>query len=338
MIKPRIFISPISKNIVDSVIETAESTNPLGLIPSRRQIEYLGGYSNNWKTSIWANYVKSQTNHVLLVRDHGGPEQGHISDPGFDSLYNDCKCMDIIHIDPWKTVSSVDEGIYKTIQYLKFCHNQNPEIHFEIGTEEAIFKYSAKDLEKILYEIKKAVPNIFDKILFAVVQSGTAITGTKNTGKYSPKRLSEMVEVCQKFDVSSKEHNGDYLSLDLISSRFSLGLDSINIGPEFGVTETKILLNLIQDDKALIKMFYDLCYQSQKWKKWMPPGYIPKRRSGRGSMPIEEMCDLILVSGHYVFSEPLFKSLFRKIENNNPNVQNKIKQMLKNKLKTLVKL
>ena len=44
----KFFIGPMSKNIVDSIIEfQIESKNKVGLIPSRRQVDYNGGYSNN---------------------------------------------------------------------------------------------------------------------------------------------------------------------------------------------------------------------------------------------------------------------------------------------------
>ena len=47
----KFFIGPMSENVVDSVIQFSKDTNSkVGLIPSRRQIDYSGGYVNNWKT------------------------------------------------------------------------------------------------------------------------------------------------------------------------------------------------------------------------------------------------------------------------------------------------
>ena len=100
---PRYFIGPMSKNIVDSIIEFCnETNNTIGLIPSRRQVECDGGYVNNWTTREFAKYVKSRTDLVLLVRDHSGPNQGQIDDDGYLSLTDDCKHLNVIHIDPWK--------------------------------------------------------------------------------------------------------------------------------------------------------------------------------------------------------------------------------------------
>ena len=58
----KIFIGPMSKNVVDSVIEYCNDNNVnIGLIPSRRQVENTGGYVNNWTTKEFCEYVKSKT-------------------------------------------------------------------------------------------------------------------------------------------------------------------------------------------------------------------------------------------------------------------------------------
>ena len=55
----KLFIGAVSKNTVDTVIEYANDNNvKLGLIPSRRQIDYDSGYVNNWITNEFAVYVK----------------------------------------------------------------------------------------------------------------------------------------------------------------------------------------------------------------------------------------------------------------------------------------
>ena len=100
MKETKIFIGPMSKNIVDSVIEFSNNSGiTLGLIPSRRQVEYDGGYVNNWKTLDFCEYVRSKTDKVLLVRDHSGPGQGYYEDDGIESFKNDCKYFDVVHVD-----------------------------------------------------------------------------------------------------------------------------------------------------------------------------------------------------------------------------------------------
>ena len=69
MKNPKIFIGPMSKNIVDSIIEYVNDTGiHIGIIPSRRQIENDGGYVNNWTTKDFCNYVRSKTNNINSLR------------------------------------------------------------------------------------------------------------------------------------------------------------------------------------------------------------------------------------------------------------------------------
>ena len=107
----------MSKNIVDAVIDFVEETdNNIGFIPSRRQIEYDGGYVNNWTTKEFSEYVNGR---VPIERDHGGPGQGYTEDNGLTSFIDDSKYLDIIHIDPWKMFSDFDRGLHSTITHMK---------------------------------------------------------------------------------------------------------------------------------------------------------------------------------------------------------------------------
>lgn len=327
MISPRIFIGPMSKNIVDSVIELAEENNvPLALIPSRRQIDYMGGYSNSWKTSDWHNYVKSRSNNIssniLLARDHAGPKQGAQEDYGFDSLYEDCKYMDIIHIDPWKAVKSFGDGMVKTLEYIQFCHKVNPNVFFEIGTEESIFHYEADQLDMIISFLKyNLTQSAFGQIRYAVIQSGTSIKNTCNTGVYSEERLIDMVSVCHKYGLLSKEHNGDYLADNHVESKFKAGLDAINIAPEFGQIETSILLkalNKSDNHKYLIEEFYQICHDSQKWRHWVDDNFNPTFNKE----------EIIKITGHYVFSDPLITLIKRQFKDIDIIIKNKIKDKI----------
>ena len=54
----KICFGPMSKNIVDSIIKLSNDEKiSFTLIPSRRQIEYNGGYVNNWTTKEFSEYV-----------------------------------------------------------------------------------------------------------------------------------------------------------------------------------------------------------------------------------------------------------------------------------------
>ena len=56
----KLFIGPMSRNIVDYIIDYCEDNDKeIGLIASRRQIDFSGGYVNNWTTSEFSKYVKN---------------------------------------------------------------------------------------------------------------------------------------------------------------------------------------------------------------------------------------------------------------------------------------
>src|SRR5210317_2103002 len=141
LLNSKFCFGPMSKNIVDAIIGLSNQKKiPITLIPSRRQIDYNRGYVNNWNTKEFSNYVKENSQFIAIQRDHGGPGQGSFEDDGYESLKEDCKYFDSIHIDPWKKFSRFEESLKWTIDMINFCFAINPELFFEVGTEEAIRK------------------------------------------------------------------------------------------------------------------------------------------------------------------------------------------------------
>lgn len=311
MCKVRYFICPMSKNIVDSVIEM---NSPLiGLLPSRRQIEFNGGYVNSWTTEEFVNYIKNKSN-IVIERDHAGIGQGNENE--YDSYKIDSMFMDIIHIDPWKKYSFFEDGISETIKNINYISNINPKVKFEIGTEEAIRKFNFKEIVELIQELKMELNSSqFENIQYVCIQSGVGLDliNRKNTGIFDLERLRLMVEICKKFKKQSKEHNGDYLSKEDIQIRFDNGLDALNIGPEIAQMETETYLkhmNEIQVDE-----FYQVCLNSKKWVKWINDDF-----------DVTDKEKLIMVCGHYNF-------------NNLPNIDiddKMVKEIIKNKLTNLI--
>lgn len=315
----KFFIGPMSKNIVDSIINFCNYNNKIGLIPSRRQIDYNGGYVG-WNTKEFIYYVRSKTNNVIIERDHSGIGQGEIFDTGSASQSHDAlNKMDIIHVDPWKIYAKYNDGMLDTVENIKFINSVNPNCLYEVGTEQSIRKFEVDEFEKLLTDLQKNLGNLFNKIKYAVVQSGTELKGTKNIGIFEPKRLEKMVKVCNQFGLLSKEHNGDYLSKEEIKKRFDIGLSAINIAPEFGVFETDIILeNMSYQQK---EKFFDMCYRSNKWLKWVDNDFNP----------FENKIELIRICGHYQFNTEDFKEM-------NLDLDNIIKEKLYNKLKIMSEL
>ena len=311
MCKVRYFICPMSKNIVDCVIEM---NSPLiGFLPSRRQVEFNGGYVNNWTTEEFVNYIKNKSN-IVVERDHAGIGQGDENE--YDSYKIDSMFMDIIHIDPWKKYPLFEDGLLETIKNINYISNINPKVKFEIGTEESIRKFNFKEIVELIQELKMELNSTqFENIQYICIQSGVGLDliNRKNTGTFNLETLRLMVEICRKFKKQSKEHNGDYLSKEDIQIRFDNGLDALNIGPEIAQIETEVYLKHM--DEHQVDEFYKICLNSKKWVKWVDDDF-----------DITNKEKLIMICGHYNF-------------NNLPNVNvdnEMVKETIKNKLKNLI--
>lgn len=322
------FLGPMTKNVTDCIIEYANNYDfPIVLIPSRRQIEYDGGYVNNWKTKDFSEYVRKRDTKkmIKIERDHGGIGQGFIEDDGLESLKEDCKYMDIIHIDPWKKYKIYEDGLKETIKEINYCYELNPNIIFEISTEEGIRPFEVNELEKLVLDLKKGLKSeVYNNIKYLVIQCGTKLLEKKNIGNYDKEKLKSMIELCKKNNLISKEHNGDWVSSKIIKEKFSYGLEGVNIAPEMGEIETQTILNEIQkienkkQREKLFENFYQICYLSNRWKKWVNEYFVPEDN--------KEI--LIKICGHYVLSSPSFQ----KIKEELFNVDLKIKTNIFNKL------
>ena len=311
------FIGPMSKNVVDSIIEFDGN---FGFIPSRRQVDYRGGYVSNWTTGEFATYVDGR---VPIERDHGGIGQGYKHDDGIESFMHDCRYFDKIHIDPWKEYQDFYKGLQETIDCINFIYLVlgKKKIKFEVGTEESIRRFGVYELKQLLRILEgKLESEIFENIEYVVVQSGVGLDLGKqnNSGTFDPDRLEKMINICKKFGKKSKEHNGDYLSNDEYKVRFDMGLDSINIAPEFGQLETLCYLEEMGED---IDEYYNICYESKRWEKWVDKDFIPENNKK----------ELIKICGHYVFSDERFLNM-------KPHIDDKIKTVIKNKLRRLHEL
>ena len=312
MVLPKYYICPMSKNIVDAVLELNDSR--FGLLPTRRQIDFNNGYVNGWNTKSFYEYVKSINPNIILERDHSGPLQGSVEDFGYETYTHDVNYFDIIHIDVWKYTTNDLMGIKETVDALKYMHYLNPNIKFEILTEEAIKPFSEKEWITITqYLLKNLTKTEFDSIVYIVIQSGVGLDliNRKNTGIFDLEKLKKQSLLVKSFGKKTKEHNGDYLSIDEIRIRFENGLDSLNIGPEIAQIETLTYLEHMKEKE--VNEFYKICLDSKKWERWVPDNF-----------DFNDKKKLIQICGHYCFS---MYDL--------PKIDNIVKENIKNKLNHL---
>ena len=98
----------------------------------------------------------------------------------------------------------------------------------------------------------------------------------------------------------------------------------MNVAPEFGLLETRMLLSLYKLYDSSGKSydnFIEISYESEKWKKWMlDQNNSDKQRSA-------------YISGHYVFNDDRVKEIKEKfIKDTNIEVDKIIQQSLKVKI------
>lgn len=295
---PKLYLAPMSKEIADVILRLHSPERPIGFIISRRQIDFNSGYVNGWRTDSFSHYIRSRSGPILC-RDHGGPMQGERPDSGIISLQVDTHYADIIHLDPWKTAQSCDAGVSATIHLLKNCYALNPKCQYEIGTEEAIRAFDEQEMKAFVQGVRAGVtPEIWERVRYLVIQSGTRLLGNRNIGHYNASRMSTMIDIARSNGLLSKEHNGDYLDGSLMADKFRLGLDAVNIAPELGVLQTSCLLEVTRGTPDFESIF-DLCYRKASWRKWLPESFDPESNKA----------ELVSCSCHYLYSDPEMKDI-----------------------------
>ncbi|MEU5695792.1 tagatose-6-phosphate kinase [Actinosynnema sp. NPDC020468] len=331
-IVPRLGIGPMSRNAVDAAIALAyDSGERIMLIPSRRQVESTelgGGYVEGWSTETFAEYVRTRDpeHRIWLCRDHGGPWQhpaeragGYTEEQamaaslasfradieaGFDLLHIDT-CMDLDGTAP------IDRAIDRLIRLYGECHElalaSGRSVRFEVGFED-----QGTDTNDPV-EFRAQVTEVRDRLradglptpTFVVAQTGTKVVETGNSGALltAPSAVGHVVELladtCAEVGSALKAHNMDYLDTESVRRLTARGVAAINVAPEFGVVETRALLDLLDRLGLAIEKaeFLRLAHDSGAWRKWLRPGTTTTD------------AQRAVIAGHYVYGTPAFLDL-----------------------------
>lgn len=320
-------VGPLSQNIVEAAADLSEEiSTPLVLIASRRQVdaEALGrGYVNNWSTEAFSESVRRLgRGDLLLARDHGGPGQGNNEalknaeewmKAAKKSFLIDIECgIHFLHLDTSAVPANggVEKNISLLLELYGFVQEQaslaGKKIFLEVGIEEhsglapdpAFLRHFLEIIHGFCQKNHLATP------LFAAAQTGSRVEEMRNVGAYSEanehdrekvaKLIREASEVCRSFHCYLKEHNTDYLSSESLALRPRLGIKAVNVAPEFGVAETKSLLQLMHElgCEREFEEFAELVLASRKWEKWLQ----------QNSQASDQ--ERVMIAGHYCFSDP----------------------------------
>lgn len=310
-------VGPMSKNCVDATAEIANQLQiPIMLIASRRQVECAalgGGYVNKWTTEEFAKYVKEKDtgDFIVLARDHGGPWQG--TDEAkltYEAAYENAEIsfaadvengFDMIHIDPSVKDRPMPEIEADVEGLLIHCENiaKGRDIIYECGSEETNGKIT--DPQAFFDFVEFCSKGLSNKVKFVVGQTGTLVKETRNVGTFDDDRAAKLVEICNLNGVKLKEHNLDYVDDAVLLKHPKLGIHSANVAPEFGVIETRRLLEALKEHKFKKerKRFLEIALESNKWDKWVISDLTDEEKA--------------VIAGHYVFSEPEVKDIIAKV-------------------------
>lgn len=301
-------VGPMSQNCIEAVSSVASSYKiPILLIASRRQVEALelgGGYvCTTQELGDKTQKIDYSTGdqYVYLARDHGSLWQGsneenlnhqEALERAIQSYFADIDSgFDIIHIDPSLKSRPYDEVIrdvyylYNVCEaYAKYCGR---DIIYEVGTEEhGGHTTTTENFERFVKDVKS-----LPKVKFVVGNMGLYVKELENVGHFDDKKAKELVDICNQNNLFLKGHNVDYVPFEVLKKKNALGVHSINVAPEFGVEETKFILDNVTLTER--NKFLEIAYNSGKWRKWMKDSTTPHSKEY-----------LATICGHYVFNHP----------------------------------
>ena len=301
-------IGPMSSEVIEAVFRYSHfHRKPLMLISSKSQIDYKGGYVNNWTTAQYMEFVRAMRVQypnalVKICRDHCGPGFNKVHDISdtYATIEDDIRNgFDLIHIDFCHFQGSSSERLEAQKKAILHCYELKPDIQLEIGTDEnAGTNYSLPNLAEWEREIDFF--QSFSKPEFYVVQTGSLVREINQIGNFNRGFVEKVSAMLKRKNLKLKEHNADYLSKDDIAMRRGI-VDAQNIAPQLGVIQTALTIEKCLVYGISIDTFVELVHAGGKWEKWM-------QKNG----PENKMLT-VMIAGHYHFTSPEYKCLLEEL-------------------------
>jgi len=298
----RLGFGPMSPEAIKAICTyTYDTKRPLMIIASRNQIDADSGYVMT--TPELRQLLDTQpTEYVWMCRDHCGPyfldtEKGLDLKTAVEATkktiaYDIEQGFDLIHID----TSRVDNTYGIAEELFEFAVNLNPNIRFEFGTEEnvGVAAGAIKYREDVAFA--KNMPNLE----FVVAQTGSLCHEDGQAGGFEIDIVRDLVLVANTSGVKLKEHNADYLTPEQIHLRRAVGVHAMNIAPQLGVVQTKLLkeLCLSRAGEVLWNNFSQVVLDSGRWKKWTHSDQDTQK---------------VIVAGHYCFNTPEYRAILDQL-------------------------
>jgi hypothetical protein len=280
---------PMSYRINDIIARyAADRKRPVMFIASRNQIDANSGYVMSTKEfAQQVNPLRSE--YLMLCRDHCGPyfldSEKELSlkaavEATKTTIAGDIENgFDLIHID-----TSRCEDVHTVAEELiQFSLGLNPNVKFEFGTEENVGVTAG--IKKYKDDVKFA--SQFANMEFVVAQTGSLTMEDRQVGTFESDAVAKLSKFAEEAGVKLKEHNADYLTAEQIQLRKAAGVHALNIAPQLGVIQTKLLLSLAEHYGLDSGYYTQRVLDSGKWRKWMLDGDDVVR---------------VAVAGHYCYN------------------------------------
>jgi hypothetical protein len=297
--KFKLGFGPMSLDIINLLVEYSLVYDyKFMIIASRNQVDFESSYVCSTET---LSRLASRSNNILLCRDHCGPYfKDSDIELNYSQIINKCKQtiltdiqqgFKLIHVD----VSRVQNNAFDlATELIDYAVNLNPNILIEFGSEENTGLNLTDSIERIDTQLEFCKK--FKNISFFVTQTGSSIRD-RQIGNFDINYNLFLSNKIHNYGFLFKEHNGDYLdSLDL-KMRKTAGIDAINIAPQLGTIQTKLLFDQFGKTKNWID-FANIVYDGKKFNRWI------------SDEKKNDKLAAVLVSGHYFFNTKEYLSIF----------------------------
>lgn len=294
--KYKLGVGPMSREIID-VINCYDKD--LMVVTSRNQIDHDSGYVCQVKDL-------KLSKDKIFCRDHCGPYFSDLdTELSLDESILKCKKtittdiehgVEIIHIDVSRIPAHLQEKY--AIELIEFTINLKPSIIIEFGSEENTGTEISGNLSRIYRQLEIIKPYI-KNVRFFVTQTGSLVKHDQ-VGIFDIHRNKEIIDLVHAQGFLFKEHNADYLSAQDLQLRKDLGVDALNIAPQLGVVQTRILLEQSGPSPFLTK-FKQRVISGNKFSKWLPKGFYNEDSAFE-------------VSAHYFFNTLEYRDLLNTID------------------------
>jgi hypothetical protein len=221
--------------------------------------------------------------------------------------------FDLLHIDPSPALSrgfSEKEVTDMAVELISYCVSKmesGRSCVFEVGTDEQDtapdpLSLTERRIDALFRELDRYK---LPRPLFYVAQTGTKVLETRNFGSFDQPFtvegslpatvfVPELLDLMRRKGLMLKEHNADYLSDNSLKWHRKFGIHAANVAPEFGVTETRAFIFLLDQHglQSELEMFNQIVLNGGNWAKWLAPD---SRANDQHKIEI---------AGHYHFADP----------------------------------